>query len=251
VREEGGMMTRQVVCGFAILVLLGQSPGAAETTEKTVLKKKGAEPEVVDSVRYDRISMVFRITKGNATFALPETSVEYCRPPKPDGFDKIADVAGLESMVAKCHRLWWDVEAFKKLMPLLVKNGEAAKAIRLYKDMVPILGPSMPLALQREYWNALAKNREDVALQKELTDTITGGGREASAWAYLMRGDVLAAQGKRAEALVEGYLKTVLMFDDIASCRKVALERTVAVMEELGDQRVEKFRKMQKGEATK
>lgn len=238
------MKRSSVACGAAVVLLVMPLAGGADSGEKTVLKRKAAPPELADHVSYDRVAKEYRVTKGNVTFSLQEGGVEYCRPPRPDGFDKTADASGLEKIVEKYHRLWWDVEAFRRLMPLYMKDGEAAKAIRLYREMVPVVGPSMPLALQRAYWDALRMNKQTADLQKDLSDTIVHGGREASAWAYIVTGDILMGQGKSAEALVDGYLKAVLMFDDIASVRKVALEKTIRTMEELGDSRVERFRRM-------
>jgi hypothetical protein len=238
-------MTRShAIHAAGLLVLVGQFAAVAASTDKTILKRKDAEPEMVDSAAYSRASKEFRLTKGNATFALSEADVEYCKPPKPPELAAPDNVAALEAIVLKYHRLWWDVEAFKRLMPLYVKGGEHAKAIRLYADMRPLIGPSMPVSLQRDYWTALDKAGQPGALQKELTDTLTRGSREASAWAYLARGDALLAQGKRSEALLDGYLKTVMLFEDVASCRKTALGKALQTMQDLGDSRAETFRKM-------
>jgi hypothetical protein len=64
-----------------------------------------------------------------------------------------------------------------------------------------------------------------------------------AAWAYLMRGDLLASQNKKQEALLDGYFKAAIMFDDIKSCRREALEKTTAAMNAIGDSRSERFRK--------
>ena len=232
-----------IICcavGLAIIVPMA----TAATAEQTIIKRKGREPELVDEAAYSRVSREYRVTRGRVTVSVPAAQVEYCKPPKPHGFDRTNDIAGLEAVLKKHHRLWWDVAAFNKLMPLYLKKGAHGKAVRLYRDMQPLLGDSMPLSLRRDYWVALDKGGQSATLQKELTDTVANGTREASAWAYLMRGDILLSKRKGNEALVDGYLKTVILFRDIKSCRKDALEKTAAAMHELRDSRAEKFHKM-------
>jgi hypothetical protein len=133
-------------------------------------------------------------------------------------------------------------------MPLYVAAGESAKAALLYEDMRKIILSPMPVALQRNYWDALRSSNQSGKLDKELEEAIRNGSRDLAANAYLVRGDALAANNKRVEALVEGYLKTVVMFDDVAPVRKEALEKAIKTMEVLGDPRAERLRKMLKDE---
>ena len=105
------------------------------------------------------------------------------------------------------------------------------------------LGPAIPAAIQNLYWQALDGDGQHKTLNDAIQGTIANGSRESSAWAYLMRGDLLHAEGKREEALIQGYLKTVALFADIKSCRKRALEKTTSTMHELGDSRFDIFQR--------
>ena len=244
-------MLKQMIIYSALLLLVGELVTAAPAEGKTVLKRKGEEPELVDSASFKRSSREYRIIKGKAIILVPRSEVEYCRPPKPVGFDACETVPELEAVIRKYHCLWWDAEAFKKLMPAYLASGADAKAIRLYKDMKLVLGWSMPVSRVHDYWVALKRDGQTATLRKELADTVANGPREASAWAYLMRGDLLRLEGKPAEALLEGYLRTVMLFDDIASCRRDALLKTVAAMEEQGDSRADGFRQVLRQEFPK
>lgn len=226
---------------IAALACVGVLPALGEP--EIVFKKKGAEPELVDSARYSRSSREFSITKGAATFGVPENDVEYCRPPKPQGFDTQQSIPELEKIVTQYRRLWWDAEAFTRLMPLYLDKGENKKAIGLFRDMRSSLGETISVSIRRLYWEALRNDGQLPVLDKELSETVKTASREASAWAYVMRGDLLERQDKRKEALVDGYLKALIMFQDVTSCRKEALEKTVKVMEALGDSRTRQFRK--------
>lgn len=241
-------MLRYVTVYVVFLILVGALRATAQVEKMTVLKRKGEEPELVDSASFKRTSREYRIVRGKAIILVPRGEVEYCRPPKPDGFDEFETIAELEAVIRKYYCLWWDTEAFKKLMPAYLASGANAKAIRLYRDMKPTMGSSIPISTVRDYWVALNKDGQSATLRKDLANTIANGTREASAWAYLMRGDLLHSEGKRTEALLEGYLRTVMLFDDIASCRQDALEKAVAAMEEQGDSRADRFRQVLRDE---
>jgi len=118
------------------MLLVSQMLVVAQTEDKTVLKRKGKEPELVDSASFKRSSNEYRISRGRVSLLLPVTAVEYCRPPKPAGFDRLEDVESLAAVVRKYYRCWWDVEAFKKLMPLYVAKGKNQDAIRLYMEQL-------------------------------------------------------------------------------------------------------------------
>jgi hypothetical protein len=209
------------------------------------MKLKGKEPIAVDSATYLESAGRYLVTQGRANLRFSAKEVEYVRPPRPKNFSHATnDIPKLEEFIKTYHRLWWDVEAFKLLMPLYGAAGESAKAAVLYEDIRKIIVSPMPAALQRNYWDALRSSSQSGKLDKELEEAIRNGSRELAANAYLVRGDALAADNKRVEALVEGYLKTVVMFDDVAPVRKEALEQAIKTMEEIHDPRAERLRKM-------
>ncbi|MBT3296910.1 MAG: hypothetical protein HN919_01410 [Verrucomicrobia bacterium] len=238
------MLTRTTtLCAVA---LLATSHLSAETqpAAKTILKRRGHEPELVDSVTYKKFGRVYSVRDGGATYTVGERSVEYCKPPQPGTLRGDANIAQLEEIVATYHMRWWDIEAFKTLMPLYLETKAYKKAIRIYDGMDRRLGPAIPAAIQNLYWQALDGDGQHKTLSDAIQGTIANGSRESSAWAYLMRGDLLHTDGKREEALIQGYLKTVVLFADIKSCRKRALEKATSTMHELGDSRFDIFKRI-------
>ncbi|MBA4388576.1 MAG: hypothetical protein C0404_11380 [Verrucomicrobia bacterium] len=231
----------RIFAGVLPLALLSGSLVAAEPA--TVLKLKGRELEMVESASYNSSSKAYQVRKTGATVTYAEKDVEYVKPPKPAGFDQTQDIPQLEAVLQANRRLWWDVAAFERLMPLYIKNAQHARAVELYREMLAYLGASMPPGARCLFWEALAVTNPST-LEKELLDAVTHGSRETSAWAYLARGDLLAKQDKRNEALVDGYMRTLVLFDDVKATRKDALQKTVQAMTDLGDNRAEKFRKI-------
>ncbi len=114
-----------ICCAVGLVVIVPKAPAA--TAEQTILKRKGREPELVDEAAYSRVSREYRVTRGRVTLSVPAAQVEYCKPPKPHGFDKLNDIAELEAVLKKHHRLWWDVAASHKLMPLYLKREARGK----------------------------------------------------------------------------------------------------------------------------
>lgn len=232
-------MPAVVVAG---ILLIGLS-GNAMAQGQVVLKRKGKEAELVDSATYVRSKKEYRILKRPGTFVLPEAEIEYVKPPKPAGLDRLKDVAVLQQIVQKYRGLWWDVAAFQRLMPLHIQNREYKKAISLYEDVRPAMDMGLPVVVHHHYWVALLMTDQKSTLRRELERWVTSGQPEGAAWAYVMRGDLLMREGQEEQALVDGYLRTVLMFEDVRSCRREALEKTIRAMERVGDHRAETYRK--------
>ena len=238
-----------IVLCLALAMFCSNSDAASQT--ETILKLKGKEAQFVDSAAFRPASKEYRIVKGPVIITVKLAEVDYCKPPEPKGFRNLKDVAALEAIAKQFSHLWWDTKAAEKLMPLHIKAGDNTKAIRLYKEMRHSFVRGIPLAFRRGYWEALYSTKQYALLDKALTDTVKGREREASSWAYIVRGDMLAGEGKTEEALIGGYLKTVAMFSDIQSSRKMALEKTIAALEASGDRRVARFQKMLKDEQGK
>jgi len=233
---------RNVRIVAVVLLCAGIDPAVLAQTG-TVLKRRGREAELVDSARYSRARKAFTIAKGPATYVVEEAEVEFCRPPKPTGLDTTTSTAELAEIVKTHRRLWWDVKAFERLMPMYVRDGRNEEAIRLFRDMHPQVAADMPLALHRCYWDALKQEGRLRELERELRSTVQSGSREAAAWAYVMQGDLLSRRGNHREALVDGYLKVVVLFQDVKSCRRDALRRSIATFETLGDSRADTLRR--------
>ncbi len=81
---------KNVAAAVAVLLCVVEAPVAA-VEGRTVLKRKGHDAELVDSVRYSEFRKAFVVKRGPASFVLTEEDVEFCRPPKPKGFDALGD----------------------------------------------------------------------------------------------------------------------------------------------------------------
>jgi hypothetical protein len=216
---------------------------AEAQSRKTVLKRKGSKAMYVDSALFLQSTEQYQITKGKAMYTIPADSVEYIVPPKPKGFDQCQDITLLEQIMNKYRGLWWDVQAFRRLMSLYINKGEAKKAVALFEKMKPEADDQLPIDAQRNYWKALRLCRRWTTLEAELKRATEKGTDALAACAYIARGNMIMTRGTRQDALIYGYLKTVILYPQVKMCRKEALEKTADVLEQLSDPRARLFRK--------
>ena len=192
------------------------------------------------------------IEKGKITkeFALADvTSLDI---PKPAGYDKaVSAVEGgqgasaipiLTKIVADYRMLQWDKPAGRYLAMAYIAAGNAQKA---YEVCSPIVNEDKSAGwsgdLAAAYWQALLKLGKTEQLEGLLKKAATSGDRPSSAAALVMRGDIIVASSNDKpdalkDALRDGYLRVVLMYQD-AECvreRGEAMNKAAVCFDKLG-----------------
>ena len=156
--------------------------------------------------------------------------------PKPQGFDKAvqmvesgsgaAAIAILQKIVDEYVMLQWDKPAGRYLAMAQLAAGHAQKA---YDICTKIIASDKEAAysgdLAAAYWQSLLKLGKNDQLESLLKKAATSGDRTASAAALVMRGDIIVAKSNDApdalkDALRDGYLRVVLMYQDEACKRE-------------------------------
>jgi len=96
----------------------------------------------------------------------------------------------------------------------------------------------------RVYWRTLLESQKHSTLQQEVKEIIETGPRPVAALAQLMRGDIDVSKGNYERALIDGYLRTVILFGDVRDVQPEALYKAARCFEELGESvNAEKMRK--------
>ncbi|MFC1499099.1 tetratricopeptide repeat protein, partial [Verrucomicrobiota bacterium] len=148
--------------------------------------------------------------------------------------DYSTPVSALEKIVDKYEMLVHDVAAAGPLAKCYLKMGktrEAYKTIQKVLESNPrgkldeFLGP-----VYLEILLALKKSSE---LEKAIQAAIEEGGRGLAAKAQIIRGDLYKQQGNLDEALIDGYLRTVLLFAREKDAQPEALYKAVKCLEDL------------------
>lgn len=239
--------TLSLVAWITVFLVFGTASEADAQSQKTILKKKGGRPEYVDSARYRASRNDYEFRRGGVVFSYPARDVEYVQPPRPADVNS-SDPQKLVKVMEDYKRMWWDVVAFRKLFPIYVQNKQTDKALALFEDMQSTLGDDIPPDMQKQYWLALRLSGKNDQLTKELAKAIAGDNRDAAAAAYLVQGDSFVARNDHKGALVDGYLRVIVLYEDVEDCRQEALEKTIRSLDALGDARAERFRKILKRE---
>ena len=83
------------------------------------------------------------------------------------------------------------------------------------------------------YWQALLKTGKGARLNDLITKAIAEGGREASAAALVMRGDMLMERKEALNALKDGYLRVVVLYENVKDIQPEALYKAAKAFDSL------------------
>ena len=205
------------------------------------------------------------IEKGKITKEFKLAEVTALDIPKPAGYDKaVAAVEGgqgasavpiLTKIVADYRMLQWDKPAGRYLAMAHIAAGNAQKA---YDVCSPIVAEDKSAGwsgdLASAYWQALLKLGKKEQLENLLKKAATSGDRASSAAALVMRGDIIVstsndAPDKLKDALRDGYLRVILMYQDAECARErgEACLKAAQCFDKLGQSaRAEKLRQQAK-----
>lgn len=222
--------------------------------------------DISGDIKWQARAKKYTIEKGKISREIDLKDVVSLDIQKPNGYDKaVAQVEGgqgaaaipaLQKIVTDYRMLQWDKPAGRYLAMAHIAAGNAQKA---YDVCQPIISEDKSAAykgdLAAAYWQALMKLGKIDQLENLLSKAAQAGDRQASAAAVVMRGDLIMNSAsdnneKVKEALREGYLRVVLMYQD-AECRRERAEACVkaaAAFDRLGQSsRAEKLRAQAKG----
>lgn len=241
--------------GLLAVLLFASTVGLAADVPGRIWKV-GDDRPIAGLLRYLPASKVYVITgKNNMQMNLPLAQVAKVDVPAPVELDNAAKMinAGqfaqaipiLQKIAEDYKMLQWDVRATMYLAIAKLRSGAPADAVKLCEQIVrdnPQAAFSSDLA--PVYWDALLQSDQTATLERLLGKAAEMGNRELAALAQLKRGDILQKKGNLKEALVDGYLRTVIVYQAIESVQPEALYKAAKCFEELGQTtHAEKMRK--------
>jgi len=156
-----------------------------------------------------------------------------------------AAIAPLKKIKTDYEMFGPDVTAAQYLAMAYLKLNKASEASRLCKSVML----SNPDAINDPqfagvYWDALLAEKKYSTLKRLLGDIIKTGTHETAAVALVKRGDVLMAEGDSKAALLDGYLRTILMFQDVKAIQPEALYKAMKAHKAVNEHNyAEKWRK--------
>jgi tetratricopeptide (TPR) repeat protein len=238
-RKQKGLV---VVLG---MLCLAGSAFAQLRHEATVVLTSGQQAQGM--VRYLPASRNFEIQVGQATREIraDEVAQVILRNPPPELPAALADVQGgryqqaipvLSKIVEDYAMFGPDVLAGGALMRAYMQTGRSSDALRAGETMQrrnPRLERQASFA--SVYWEVLLQEERFAGLRSSIQEAIQSGSRDLAAVGLLRRGDLEMREGRAREALVDGYLRVVLLFRDVAAVQPEALFKAMKAHEGLNE----------------
>lgn len=232
-------------CVFCAVVCLATMASVTHGQVPGIIEKKNGE-RMAGSIRYQRASKAYSITdQSGVSFKISARDVAEVRVKKPENLDAaIRQVqAGqyaealpvLQEIASTYTMLEWDVIASTYLAQAHLQMGNSDLAIIACKD---VIGQNKAAAwsgdLAPVYWQALLKEDRVDTLKDVLDEAVQEGGRDIAARAQVVRGDIQMKEGNFKDALLDGYLRTVVLFQNQKSVQPEALYKAAQCFDELG-----------------
>ena len=131
--------------------------------------------------------------------------------------------------------LKWDITAARWLAEAYLNLNKLSQAETMCEKVFR-QNPAAKTSgeLSRIYWEVLEKANKHATLEMILKDAIRSGGREVAAVAQIKRGDMANSKGKTKEALIDGYLRTAILFRDVKSVQPEALFKATKALKKIG-----------------
>jgi len=208
------------------------------------------------SLRYLPAQKKYLINAGGVQMQIPLAQVKEVRTVKPKQLDAAiravqtgsysAAIPVLERIMKDYRMLQWDIPAAENLTLAYLKMGQASKAVQA-AELAIEASPAKNVYsgdLARYYWKALIEAKRTAKLRKILLEAVEYGSREVAANAQVMRGNIDFEHGNYKDALVDGYLRTIVLFQDVKKVQPEALYQAIQAHEKLGEHsHAEKWRK--------
>jgi len=241
-----------IVIGCMTMVLF--STAATADVLGQIMTTQGRK--MTGKIRWQPASKVYVITgNNNVALQIPLNEVASVRVQKPDtiesainlvkGGDYGKAIPVLEKIRSEYNMLEWDVTAAQWLAEAYLNTGEAAKAVRMCEGVIEADKEKAYTGdLPRVYWRALLEADREATLNRQLDEAIEKGKRDIVAAAQVARGDLERKKGNFREALIDGYLRSVALFEDVREVRSEALYKAAKCFEQLGElSNMEKMRR--------
>ncbi len=160
----------------------------------------------------------------------------------------------LNKVIADYVKLNWDETATRMLADAHIATGDASSAIKVCEQIIYSNPEAAYLGeLAPTYWKALLMGDRVSRLEEFVTKAVKSGDRHASAFALILRGDMIRKESDTNEnaskALRDGYLRVVTLYKSVIAAQPEALYKAAQCFDKLGQSsRADLMRTTLKGE---
>jgi len=230
-----------IYAGIAALVITtavshGQVSGAIKKTDGAVLQGK---------IKWLPASKKYTINNGSTTIEVQPNNVADVRVKTPSSLAQAAKqvnagsysaaIPVLKKIMADYTMLQWDAVAGAYLAKAYINSNNAKAALSVCKKVIatnPKAAYSGDMAPY--YWQALLAEGRDATLKKNLGEAVAKGDRNTQATALLMRGNMFSKKNEFKDALVDGYLRVVVLYKKQPNARAEAMYKSINCFTQLG-----------------
>ena len=244
--NRAGIVIMAVIC-LSASFLFADVPGK-------IIKKDGGE--VAGMIRYQPASKVYSVTtQGGVAMKIALNDVARVVVRKPATLDSAVAAAQrgqhaaampvLEKIMEEYQMLEWDLVAARWLAECYLAKNETRRAEDMCEKVIAANGGKIPAGeFFGVYVKSLIANNKEMKAKKVIQEVIASGDRLTAAIAQIKRGDLDKKKGDMKIALVDGYLRTVILYADVKEVQPEALYNTVKCFEQLQQSSyADKFRK--------
>ena len=227
---------------FALLLL---GSGAAWSQVPGKIQKVNGQV-IQGTIKWKASTREYVITKASGVaLNIKADEVASVQVAKPTGLDDAvkkaregryaAAVPTLQKVFESYTMLEHDITAARWLGEAYLKTGRAKDAAAVCKQIVDNYSASaLTGELAGIYIDALIEDRQYGAARSILEVMIQSGSRGAAAVAQNKRGSIDMQEGRFREALIDGYLRTIVLFAEVKDAQPEALYHAVKCFEQLG-----------------
>ena len=221
-------------------------PGAIYKTDGTIMK---------GTLQWFSATQEFDLSRDGINLKIPMSEIRRVVVAKPSNFDAAAKavrggsyagaIRPLEQIVQNYEMMDWDIKAASLLARAYLGMNQYPQAKTMCEKIIRV-NPDVDKSgeFNRVYWAVLEKMKLEAKLTSVLTDAIRTGGREVAAVAQMKRADIELSKGNVKKALVDGYLRTAILFKDIKGIQPEALLKSANCFQQIGRQsEAERMRK--------
>jgi TolA-binding protein len=222
---------------------------AASAAVPGIITKAGSGQQIKGMIKWMPASKEFVVVPAdNASLVMkfsPQdvASVQVLK--KPDQYDAAVGMVKqgqyaqaiplLQQIADEYAMLQYDVQAGFYLATAYLKMKDIRKAAEACDKIVSI-NPNAVLTPEfaSVYWDCLLGVEQFAKLRELLTKAISEGDRNLAAVAQLKRGDMDKQKGNAKDALINGYLRTIVLFEANKDVQPEALYKAAKCFEEVG-----------------
>jgi hypothetical protein len=232
-----------MVCVIFITAFIVPATGIADV--RGVLTRTDRDYQCKD-IRYIASQKLYRCKLLNgAKLDIPVNQVAKKRIAAPAELKELLarvdkdDFKGVETLLKKIIKdyamLDHDIPAAEALSKVYLKTDREKEAVSLCETISRNYGlKAMSGEFTEIYVNALAASGQPGKLNNLYEEAIRNGSRQAAAAAQVKRSDILMKKDNFKEALVDGYLRTVVLFRDVENVQPRALYQAMECFKKLG-----------------